>query len=167
MKRMGLHRNNRLGKLAHCIGRRADSIPETIRENTMNDIRWTEALSVGNEAIDDDHRHLFDLLDQLQRATPAGLVTQEVVGVVDELVRYTENHFRREEEFMQRVAYPAYPAHKIEHERFVSEVHALQSRLARGAQTLILSIDKLLSDWLRQHVLVVDKALAEYLRTHH
>lgn len=126
-------------------------------------ICWTEDLRVGNEAIDDDHRHLFALLESLRNTLSTGLVTQGVAPIVDDLADYVETHFRREEEFMQRIAYPDYPLHKAEHDRFVSEVHALQSRLARGAQTLTLSVDQMLSEWLRRHVLVMDKALAASL----
>jgi len=130
----------------------------------MNNLCWTEDLSVDNQAIDDDHRHLFALLDNLQHTMPKGLVTQEAAVIVDDLAKYVETHFRREEEFMQRIAYVDYVRHKAEHDRFVSEVHALQSRLGRGAQTLTLSIDKMLNEWLRRHVLVMDKALAASLK---
>lgn len=126
----------------------------------MNEIRWTEDLSVGNQAIDDDHRHLFALLDGLQHTMPQGLVTQDAATIVDDLAQYVESHFKREEEFMQRIGYADYVAHKADHDRFVSEVYALQSRLERGAQTLTLSIDKMLSEWFRHHVLVMDMALA-------
>lgn len=126
----------------------------------MSEISWTEDLSVGNQAIDDDHRHLFALLNNLQHTMPQGLVTQDAATVVEDLAHYVEAHFQREEEFMQSVAFEGYVAHKADHDRFVSEVHALQSRLDRGAQTLTLDIDKMLSDWFRRHVLVLDMALA-------
>lgn len=130
----------------------------------MASLCWTEDLSVDNKAIDDDHRHLFDLLDRLQHTMPSGLVTAEAITIVDDLAEYVENHFNREEVFMQRINYADYPLHKAEHDRFVSEVHALQSRLGRGAHTLTLSIDKVLNEWLRRHVLVMDKALAASLK---
>lgn len=132
---------------------------------STTNICWTEDLRVGNQAIDEDHQHLFALLDNLQHTMPTGLVTQEAAVIVDDLAEYVASHFRREEEFMLRIGYPEYPMHKAEHDRFVSEVHALQSRLGRGAQTLTLSIDRMLSDWLRRHVLVMDKALAASLKT--
>jgi hemerythrin len=127
-------------------------------------ICWTEDLRVGNHAIDEDHRHLFALLDNLRHTMPTGLVTQQAAVIIDDLAAYVESHFQREEEFMIRIAYADYPRHKAEHDRFVSEVHALQSRLARGAQTVTLSIDQVLSEWLRRHVLVMDMALAESLK---
>lgn len=127
----------------------------------MDDIRWTEALSVGNETIDDDHRHLFRLLDQLQHATLG-----EALGVVDELVAYTEVHFQREEAFMLKMGYPAYLEHKAEHEHFFGEVHAFRSSLTQGTQSLIPKTSALLGSWLNQHVLVFDKALADYLNEH-
>ncbi len=127
----------------------------------METIKWTEDLRVDNTEIDEDHRNLFQLLERLRQDARTGLINQETQSIVDALRLYTENHFAREEAFMREIDYPDYARHKAEHERFVSEVCALQSRLARGARTLSLSIEQVLSDWLRQHVLVHDKALAK------
>lgn len=126
----------------------------------MEAIAWTPDLAVGNTEIDEDHRQLFVLLERLRQDARTGLVNQETQSIVDALREYTENHFAREESFMRQINYPDYAAHKAEHERFVSEVCALQSRVARGARTLSLSIEQVLSDWLRRHVLVLDMALA-------
>ena len=130
----------------------------------MTFLKWTDDLSVGNALIDDDHRHLFDLLERLHRDMSSGHINQETQSIVDALRDYTESHFAREEEFMRKIAYPHYSAHKAEHDRFVSEVCALQSRVARGARTAQLDIDQFLANWLREHVLVRDMALAAAIR---
>lgn len=127
----------------------------------MDAIAWTPDLAVGNAEIDEDHRQLFALLERLRQDAKTGLVNQETQSIVDALREYTENHFAREEALMREINYADYLLHKAEHERFVSEVCALQSRVARGARTLSLSIEQVLSDWLRRHVLVLDVALAK------
>lgn len=133
----------------------------------MDAIAWTPELAVGNTEIDEDHRQIFALLERLRQDAKTGLINQETQSIVDALREYTENHFAREEAFMRDINYPDYPLHKAEHERFVSEVCALQSRVARGARTLSLSIEQVLSDWLRRHVLVLDMALAKAVAEAH
>jgi hemerythrin len=128
---------------------------------TMHTIAWTPDLATGNAEIDHDHQELFVLLERLRLDARTGLVNQETQTIIDALRDYTENHFAREEAFMRAIRYPDYATHKAEHERFVSEICALQSRVARGARTLSLSIEHVLSDWLRRHVLVLDMALAK------
>lgn len=129
----------------------------------METIIWSDDLRTGHAEIDEDHQGLFDLLARLHRDGSTGLINQETQSIVDALRHYTEAHFSREEAFMRSVGYPGYAAHKAEHERFISEVAALQSRIARGARTPQLDIDQVLTDWLRNHVLVMDKALAASL----
>ncbi|PAS97461.1 MAG: hemerythrin [Candidatus Dactylopiibacterium carminicum] len=133
----------------------------------MNPINWTPDLSVGNEQIDDDHRQLFALLDRLNKDMSTGQVNQETQSIVDALRNYTETHFSREEAFMREIDYAHYATHKAEHDRFVSEVCALQSRVAHGARTAQLDIDQMLAAWLREHVLVRDMALAAAIQGAH
>ncbi|MBS1210883.1 MAG: bacteriohemerythrin [Proteobacteria bacterium] len=130
----------------------------------MDLLKWTDDLSVGNPLIDEDHRNIFDLLERLHQDMSSGQINQETQSIVDALRDYAEAHFSREEEFMRKIAYPHYAVHKAEHDRFVSEVCALQSRVARGARTAQLDIDQFLAGWLREHVLVRDMALASAIR---
>jgi hemerythrin len=130
----------------------------------MSVMKWTEDLSVGNPLIDEDHRNLFDLLERLHLDMSSGQINQETQSIVDALREYTEAHFSREEAFMRNIGYPHYAGHKAEHDRFVSEVCALQSRMARGARTAQLDIDQFLVGWLREHVMVRDMALAAAIR---
>lgn len=130
----------------------------------MSLVKWTTDLAVGNEDIDEDHRKLFFLLERLHQDMSSGQINQETQSIVDALRDYAESHFAREEAFMREISYPHYPVHKAEHDRFVSEVCALQSRVARGARTAQLDIDQFLASWLREHVLVRDMALAAAIR---
>lgn len=133
----------------------------------MSVVQWTTDLAVGNAQIDEDHQNLFSLLERLHHDMSSGQVNQETQSIVDSLREYAESHFAREEEFMRKIGYEHYPTHKAEHDRFMSEVCALQSRVARGARTAQLDIDHFLASWLREHVLVRDMALAAAIRGEH
>jgi hemerythrin len=142
----------------------ANFSPRFQKEQSMDFLKWTEDLSVGNAVIDDDHQRLFDLLERLHLDMASGQINQETQSIVDSLRNYAESHFAREEEFMRKMDYPHYITHQAEHNRFLSEVCALQSRVARGARTAQLDIDQFLAGWLREHVLVRDMALAAAIR---
>lgn len=126
-------------------------------------VKWDDALSVGNKAIDDDHRKLFEILDKLQQAMRVGKANAVLGDILDELVRYTVTHFQREEQYMRRIGYAGYVAHKAEHDRLISEVQDLQLRFRNGALTLSISINQFLSEWLSKHIMTLDKALASEL----
>lgn len=126
-------------------------------------MKWDDSLSVGNPQIDDDHKHLFALLDKLQDAMKQGKANAVLASILDELVQYTVWHFRREEQFMQRIRYADFAAHKAEHDKLIAEVNDLQQRMQRGALTLSLSVNQFLSDWLNSHIRSSDIKLAKAL----
>src|SRR5512138_2461518 len=90
----------------------------------MTKLEWTQALSVGVEEIDDQHRELFrraaSLLDGIHKGEP-----EELGALIDFLYQYAVEHFGAEEEHMRRTRFPGYQRHKAEHDRFISDLLAL------------------------------------------
>jgi len=124
---------------------------------------WDDSLSVGNAQIDKDHKRLIDLVAQLNEAMRSGQGRTVVGAILDDLVSYTEDHFRTEENYMREINYPDFPVHQAEHERLVKEVKDLQTRFQSGSITITVSVSNFLADWLRNHILVQDKKLASAL----
>lgn len=124
---------------------------------------WDDALSVGNQNIDDDHRLLIDTIARLHDAMRTGQGKEIVGGILDDLVRNTEEHFEREESFMLHINYADYLPHKAEHERLVREVKDLQARFKSGSITITVSVSNFLSDWLVKHIQGLDMKLAREL----
>lgn len=129
----------------------------------MATLSWSSALSVGNRQIDDDHKRLFELMDSLHDAMRVGKANTVLAPILNELVSYTIEHFRREEQYMKRIGYADYADHKAEHDRFVAEVGELQTRFQGGSITLSLSLNQFLGGWLRRHIMERDVELAKAL----
>ncbi len=130
----------------------------------MTKLEWTQALSVGVEEIDAQHRELFRraaaLLEGIRSGEP-----EELGALVDFLHRYAVEHFGAEEEQMRRTRFPGYARHKAEHDRFVSDLLALASEYERkgAAAFLSLKVNQWLTEWLRQHVSGTDAELGRFL----
>lgn len=122
--------------------------------------QWDDVLSVGNEHIDDDHKLLISTVARLHEAMRTGQGKDVVGTILDDLVRYTEDHFEREEGFMRAIDYPDYLSHKAEHTRLVKEVKDVQARFKSGSITITVSVSNFLADWLRNHIMGLDKKLA-------
>ena len=127
-------------------------------------LEWTQALSVGVEEIDAQHRELFGraarLLEGIHEGQP-----EELGQLVDYLYEYAVEHFGAEEEHMRRTKYPGYARHKAEHDRFISDVlHLAREHERKGAGAfLALKVSAWLGEWLRSHVSVADAELGKYL----
>lgn len=126
---------------------------------------WTDAVSVGNRFIDDDHKRLFAMMNSLNDAMEQGRGNDVVGKVLNNLVIYTRDHFRREQVEMQRIGYSRRAAHEEEHEKLIRQVTQWQQDLASGKAMLSLTIARYLRDWLVNHIRQSDKLLAAELVT--
>ncbi len=73
----------------------------------MDLITWTEEMSVGVKALDDDHKMLIEMMNKLNDGILAGQSNLALEDVVESLVRYTRLHFAREERLFAQTGYPA------------------------------------------------------------
>jgi len=121
---------------------------------------WSNSLSIGNSILDEDHRRLIKLVDDLHSAMDQGKGREVLGGVLAELLKYTREHFKREEDFMQRIGYEDFLAHKQEHERLVLSLRDIQKRFDTGEAVLTLTVSSFLFEWLFNHIMRVDKKLA-------
>lgn len=125
---------------------------------------WSEDLNVGNKFIDDDHKKLVAMVNSFHDAMEQGRGNDVIGKVLHNLVIYTKEHFSREEAEMQRIKYPKYLAHKLEHDKLIKEVADLQTGFTSGKTMLTMKISKFLRDWLLTHIKQTDQQLAEALR---
>ena len=127
-------------------------------------LEWTQALSVGVEEIDAQHRELFRRAASLLEGLHAGQ-PEELGALVDYLYEYAVEHFGAEEEHMRRTRFPGYARHKAEHDRFISDLLALareHERTGAGA-FMALKVSHWLTQWLRDHVSGTDAELGKFL----
>lgn len=120
---------------------------------------WREQLRVGNDIIDDDHRHLIDIINRigtgLKSGDPASIHTD-----LQHLHDYSLQHFEREEGIAFAVGYER--ASRLQHahlelmERlatircaFVNTERAWSSQLGR-------EFHDFLRNWLIDHVIKED-----------
>lgn len=125
---------------------------------------WTEKLSVGVVALDDDHKRLIDMINELYAAMQAGHGKDTLGHILDGLVQYTKVHFAREESFFARTGYPAAAPHKQEHDALTRQVLDIQRRYNGGSiATLSLDVLQFLRNWLINHIQASDQRYRPHL----
>ncbi len=125
-------------------------------------IQWTEVLSVGVQGMDNDHRVLIDLINQLASAEKIGN-RRIAESVLDELLNYAIDHFNREEQYLQQSGYPMPElfAHKLQHAAFTESVQDIRWQYLHGLHPRInQEVLLFLRDWLNKHILVEDMKYA-------
>jgi hemerythrin-like metal-binding protein len=124
---------------------------------------WNDLYSVGMPEIDEQHKVLFDLINQLWGAIINRSTIEDQVKLIEKLEHYTISHFTAEETFMRAFEYPDFDNHKKIHELFVKKIAQEKANLL-ATQHLSLDILNFLKDWLIDHIMVSDKAYAKYCK---
>lgn len=119
----------------------------------MSAIHWTEELSVGVPRLDDHHRRLIDLTNQLGSAIAAGDTVTTTGAVLGELIRYVYYHFGEEERLMEAAGYAELDTHRQHHKDMAVHVRDLEERFDRDPEGVITSdLHAYLADWLMNHI---------------
>ena len=125
-------------------------------------MEWQQDLSVGDTALDNDHRAIFKLIDKVQSAAESGLDSTLIEIALDRLVGYANGHFAREEEFMRRMRYPHIERHRTQHRAMIDHLRVLQSRFDQDDENIGEDLVVFLNDWWYVHILQEDMAYKRF-----
>jgi hemerythrin len=130
-------------------------------------IAWNPSLSVGIDAIDEQHKELFrragDFLDGM------GKRSRQEVGILLSFLRtYALTHFGEEEEAMREAQYPGYARHKAQHDGFLRDLlHLTRDQEKRGGPGVTaVRLAGWVEEWLVAHVMETDRDMARFLIAH-
>lgn len=127
-------------------------------------VEWREDYSVGIESIDNDHKRLLNLINQLQTAAHYQTGREFEREAFDALVDYTKHHFNREEVLLETHGFPGYSAHKAEHAQMIAKVDAMLEEYKSNPQQTVEQAVQFLKNWLIGHINGTDKQYSQFLR---
>jgi len=128
------------------------SAPPAQQDNSGQMFQWKDTYNTGVTLMDQQHRRLVDLINQLFKCMKDGGDRMILADVVDELVNYTVTHFRAEEDIMRKHNYPDFDAHQQIHKNFVEKVGVYADKLKSGERLPPADIYNFLKDWLISHI---------------
>ena len=126
----------------------------------MDYFQWNDALSVGSPLIDQDHKELVTLVNELHQAVQDGKSDETLGSILQALFTYTQEHFQREELLMEHINYADIEAHLDQHQKLIDQVVVLQDAFKRGDVEVATSTAELLRYWLTHHIMRTDKKLS-------
>ena len=130
-------------------------------------IQWTQALAVGIDEIDRQHKTLFQKVNDLIEACNRGQGKDKVAETIKFLGDYVVIHFQDEEKLMQKHSFSDYVQHKGLHDAFINRFQELNEQLEKEGPGLglVLKTNQLVVDWLINHISKKDKAFGQFLRS--
>ena len=132
----------------------------------QNLIIWSNTLSCGIKLIDNQHKHLVELVNELFRHVTGNEEEENFYfsKVIHEAVKYIKEHFSTEEKIMKVTKFSGYTEHKRAHDIFILTVANAVSELTSGKRVSLCSFTKFLKDWILSHIAVMDKQYFTYLK---
>ena len=129
----------------------------------MAAVIWNDSYSVGVKALDEQHKKLFGMVNQMHEAMMAGKGRVVVGQVMNEMFDYVRLHFTAEEKLLERYNYPGLAEQKREHEAFIQKVEEMQQKMQAGNLTLSIEVSQFLQSWIKDHIMGVDKKYSDFL----
>lgn len=136
------------------------SLP-TIRHRENAWIPWDEKLSVGIDVIDEHHRYLFDLINDLYEVVVRKRGAREVARLIKALDAYAKIHFRAEEQMMDHYGYQGIGRQLHQHHAFEDKIGEFYEELHANPFVAQFDVLSYLRSWLLHHILEEDMQLSE------
>jgi hemerythrin len=127
---------------------------------------WSSKHSVGVETLDNQHKALMNVLNELHAASMRGKA-QEVAGrLIGQMVSLASEHFSAEERLMESIRFPGLVEHRAQHKEMTGKVAEFVARHKKGDTTVYTQLLYFMRDWLSNHMLTVDSEYASWLASH-
>ncbi len=134
-----------------------------VKNTIMVYTKWKQEFSTNIESIDNQHKKLFDLLNEFYENISKKSNNDLIGAVLREMKEYTANHFAYEERLFDEYAYPDAVQHKKEHDSFVAKVVDLENRFMGGTVILTFEVTDFLKKWVRDHIMGTDMKYRDFL----
>ena len=132
----------------------------------MQCLEWkAERNAVAVPEIDEDHREIFQLGNDLHQALAGGALLSAIELEARKLISHTLDHFKCEERMMRSKRYRAYGWHKGQHDTVRTRLATMEHALEEGDREGVLFGIDYLTAWLHTHTAVSDRMMGAFLRT--
>jgi hemerythrin len=128
-------------------------------------IVWTDHMSVGVKLLDNDHKKLVLLVNNLHDGVVAGHARPELESIFAKLVDFTRLHFSHEERLLAETGYQGWAAHRQEHNQLLDQLIEMQARFLSGADgAKDQDVMNQLRTWLFKHTHGADQDFVSHLK---
>jgi len=127
----------------------------------MRDVEWSRNLETGIPLMDDDHRHLVSLYNDIllfAKDAQQSLMGERLICLAQDM----EAHFSREEGLMAGCPPELVAAHRHEHQQLLAEL-SCQIEEWQEKHISAAFLVRFLHQWVLRHIVFEDMALAKVI----
>ncbi len=120
-------------------------------------VLWNEKYNTGINEIDNQHKKLVNILNQLYESFVDRTTNEKLKEVIQEMKDYTEYHFGVEEKYFKEFNYTDADKHISEHQTFIRKVATFKDDMELGKVSVTFQLMNFLRAWLLRHINGTDK----------
>ncbi len=128
----------------------------------MDFIQWNESVILNVPIMDEQHKNMADLTNQLHgllETNKKAQINKIFKSILDDMLV----HFETEDKLMKESKLPLFFSHKLEHERFHNKLNNIYLDVQSGGKQLTLDDLKLMKIWFFNHIDGKDRILADHI----
>jgi len=146
------------------LAREVDNLHELVGHFRLSKaLEWDASFATGVSKYDDQHKVLFNMVNDLADAMQQKKSKEAVGRVLNGLAEYTINHFADEERSFAQTHYPEESQHKALHKKLLDQVTDLIGKFNAGVPLIAQDVINFLQDWLINHIKGTDKKYGHHL----
>lgn len=133
---------------------------------TAIQIKWNPEDSVGVKSIDEQHKQLIVLINDLFEAIMKNEGFEIVKRILEELARYVGDHFTHEEKLLEAHNFDSQllREHIDEHRKLTTELYEFMVKFKLEEKSVDLGLYQFLRDWMVDHLQDTDRKYADFLQ---
>ena len=131
----------------------------------MAQVKWDSSLETGNELVDDQHRQVFAIVNELYDAIVNHADRETQDEILDRAMSHVQRHFVDEEALMRSIDYPRLAEQQRLHQGFSAQAGRMSDEYRSGKKRLPITLAFFLYDWLVKHIRNEDVRIAEFIRS--
>ena len=130
---------------------------ETIENIPQIHHTWNKSYMLDIAMIDNQHVKFFSLFDKLLELKQADNSNEQILEAIQELEKYTHNHFATEEALMRKAEAPDYELHVLQHQVFIAKIEDFKIAYSYNNSALLEQMIIFMRKWFLMHISEVDR----------
>jgi hemerythrin len=125
-------------------------------------MNWSGKYSVGVEELDNQHKALMNVLNELHAASMRGKASEVAGPLIRRIVSIATEHFASEERLMESAKFSGLASHRAKHKELAATVGEFVARHEKGDTTMYTQLLYFVRDWQTMHMQTEDQEYARW-----
>jgi hemerythrin len=129
-------------------------------------ITWSPSYSIGIKIIDDQHKGLFKLVNEMYNHIAGNEEAERTYfkNIIQRTIEHIRINFATEEKILLVTKFPSFLEHKSAHESFILTLIGNMKDIENGKKINFPAFTHFLRDWILTHIAIMDRQDFDTLR---